>query len=717
MKYDEHFRNKLYGGVIGKYIGVMHGAEIESWTYEQIKDVFGEIKQYPVRFNNFCSDDDLNGPLFYMRVLQDFGTSNISERQMGHTLLNYVGERHGFFWWGGYGTSTEETAYWNLLNGIEPPLSGSIEQNGKITAEQIGGQIFSDCWGLLCPGDPARAAHFAKMMSSVSHDGNGIYGGQFVVAAIASAFTSENVEQIIESALSVISADCEYALMVRDVVTQSKKNEGDFRKTFHFVKEKYGYQNYGGVCHIIPNAAVMVLSLIHGAGDFSDTLNICNMCGWDTDCNVGNIGTIMGVFTGAEKIPSQWTESLSDFLCASSVLGCLNIQTLSQQALQLMKLSHNLYGVEPEPYFAELFAKTEGKHFHFEFPGALHAIRVRASRNQKVLLTNTKEEAAGGERSLKVIAPYLHKGESVQVYFKSYYVPQDFQDSRYDPDFSPIVYPGDKITVMIKASNSSQQMTVCPFIRDRITGQYIKLEKAALHLSDPLQNTQNDKFQKLEFQIPTYEDILIEEIGWEFYAPIDNNMGPFTVFLDDVEIIQNPNYMIHFDKLPMERWNVLHTCVAGLTWLRGKVELEDGWLAVSGCSAPAEAYTGEIHWKNYRFQSIIRPGKGDTHRILFRVQGAMRCYAAGFMKDNRLVLWKKEKDYRVLCQCPFTWEPNKEYKLTVEVNGNKTVIYVNDHAYLEWEDKENAYNEGCIGFGTEGSSRTFFKEYEICMLE
>lgn len=39
MKYDEHFRNKLYGGVIGKYIGVMHGAEIESWTYEQIKDV------------------------------------------------------------------------------------------------------------------------------------------------------------------------------------------------------------------------------------------------------------------------------------------------------------------------------------------------------------------------------------------------------------------------------------------------------------------------------------------------------------------------------------------------------------------------------------------------------------------------------------------------------------------------------------------------------
>lgn len=143
------------------------------------------------------------------------------------------------------------------------------------------------------------------------------------------------------------------------------------------------------------------------------------------------------------------------------------------------------------------------------------------------------------------------------------------------------------------------------------------------------------------------------------YAPIDNNMGPFTVFLDDVEIIQNPNYMIHFDKLPMERWNVLHTCVAGLTWLRGKVELEDGWLAVSGCSAPAEAYTGEIHWKNYRFQSIIRPGKGDTHRILFRVQGAMRCYAAGFMKDNRLVLWKKRK---IIVCCANVHSPGNQTK-------------------------------------------------------
>ena len=50
--------------------------------------------------------------------------------------------------------------------------SGSIEQNGKTTAEQIGGQIFIDTWGLVSPGNPEQAAHYAKIAASVTHDGN-----------------------------------------------------------------------------------------------------------------------------------------------------------------------------------------------------------------------------------------------------------------------------------------------------------------------------------------------------------------------------------------------------------------------------------------------------------------------------------------------------------------------------------------------------------------
>ena len=75
----------------------------------------------------------------------------------------------GMYWWGGYGISAEHTAYENLRAGVEAPRCGSIEMNGEELAQQIGGQIFSDAWGLVCPGDPETAARLAGIVSSVSH--------------------------------------------------------------------------------------------------------------------------------------------------------------------------------------------------------------------------------------------------------------------------------------------------------------------------------------------------------------------------------------------------------------------------------------------------------------------------------------------------------------------------------------------------------------------
>jgi hypothetical protein len=90
--------------------------------------------------------------------------------------------------------------------------------------------------------------------------------------------------------------------MTREVIKFYKSNPDNWRDCFKFIKDNFGYDRYPGACHIIPNSAVIVLSLLYGDGDFSKTINICNMCGWDTDCNVGNAGTIMGVYVGLEGI-------------------------------------------------------------------------------------------------------------------------------------------------------------------------------------------------------------------------------------------------------------------------------------------------------------------------------------------------------------------------------------------------------------------------------
>ncbi len=321
-KIPENYLERVYAGWLGKIVGIRLGAAIEGWTYEKIQRVFGEIWDYPASYKNFAADDDSNGPLCLIRALEECeDLAQFSAQDVGNALLNYAPFEHGFFWWGGYGVSTEHTAYLNLWAGIPAPRSGSIQQNGATMAEQIGGQIFIDPWGLVSPGNPAQAASLAKKAASVTHDGNGVWGGVFVACAISLAFTEPDLQKVLEKALAFLPEDCAYAQVVRAVRAFYREHPEDWRACFRYIQENFGYDKYPGNCHILPNAAVMVLSLLYGEGDFTRTLCICTMCGWDTDCNVGNIGCILGVHCGVQGIDApKWREPINDFLACSCTI-------------------------------------------------------------------------------------------------------------------------------------------------------------------------------------------------------------------------------------------------------------------------------------------------------------------------------------------------------------------------------------------------------------
>ena len=243
----EAYIEKIYAGWLGKIVGIRFGAPVESWTYEKIRDLYGELHDYPVDYGNFAADDDSNGPLFFLRALEDKNPeSDLTAGDVGDALLNYAPFEHGFFWWGGYGRSTEHTAYLNLRSGIPAPRSGSIAQNGSTVAEQIGGQIFIDTWGLVSPGNPDQAARFAEEAASVTHDRNGISGGIFVACCIACAFEETDIPTIIQKALSYIPEDCEYARAVRAVEQYHKAHPDHWRDCFHYIQKNWGYAKYPG---------------------------------------------------------------------------------------------------------------------------------------------------------------------------------------------------------------------------------------------------------------------------------------------------------------------------------------------------------------------------------------------------------------------------------------------------------------------------------------
>ena len=56
---------------------------------------------------------------------------------------------------------------------------------------------------------------------------------------------------------------------------------------------------------------------------------------WDTDCNAGNVGAIVGTLSGAGTIPKQWKDPLNDEFSIRNFYGklpeVLNIRDIAER--------------------------------------------------------------------------------------------------------------------------------------------------------------------------------------------------------------------------------------------------------------------------------------------------------------------------------------------------------------------------------------------------
>jgi hypothetical protein len=89
----ENYLEKIYSGFLGMNIGIRLGAPVEPsiWTYERIVDTYGNITGYIKDFINFGADDDVNGPVFFLRALYDDGIhEKLNPEHIANVWLNYA---------------------------------------------------------------------------------------------------------------------------------------------------------------------------------------------------------------------------------------------------------------------------------------------------------------------------------------------------------------------------------------------------------------------------------------------------------------------------------------------------------------------------------------------------------------------------------------------------------------------------------------------------
>ncbi|QMV00992.1 ADP-ribosylglycohydrolase family protein [Devosia sp. D6-9] len=687
---------RIYSGFIGKAIGVRLGAPVEPtiWSYDRIRNTYGEITQYLRDFKNFAADDDTNGPVYFIRALRDYGLGATAE-DVGKTWLNYAAEEHGMYWWGGFGVSTEHTAYRNLRAGIPAPQSGSIAQNGTTVAEQIGGQIFIDSWGWVHPGEPQKAADASARAASVAHDGEGLNGARFCAAAIAAAFVSKTIEEVIEAGLATISPDSLYAKVCRAVLAHYAAHPDDWRSCRDMLTADWGYDRYPGVCHIIPNAGITMMGLIYGRGDLPRTVEIATMGGWDTDCNAGNAGAIVGTLQQVQPGWDKYRKPINDFVIASGILGTVNVVDIPSFARELTVLALRLQGKEAPALWVEDFERR-GVRFDFDAPGATHAFRTEPF-NQISVKGSSERHTDAAKGSLEIQLDRLERGQGGRIFWKPFYRRSDFDDERYRPMFTPLADDGQqvKFKLWLDPWNGDGNLRVAPYVRRAMSGTIQEI--GAWHVPS------SEGWQDYEFTIPDGNGEAIDEIGIlvEYFGRL-KFLG--RLFLSEFSVSGKGNVVIDPAK-EVQEWGG----ITRFTWNRGHWTLQEGRIHAH-TAGDADAWTGNAYLRDATIKADLMPLSGASHLVSARVQGTSRFYAAGF-QDGEAVILREDHGTKVLASVPFKPEFGKNYAVEFKVEGDKLTLTVDGKQLATAQDSQFKYGMAGLRIATAG--RMSIGKFEI----
>ena len=678
MTIPSDYTERVYAGVLGKLIGVYLGRPFEGWSYEVLSEQFGEINYYVHEHLDvplIVTDDDISGTFTFLRALPDYGNSReISAAQIGQSWLNYIVEERTILWWGGMGNSTEHTAYLRLKEGISAPESGSMALNGQVVAEQIGAQIFIDGWAMVAPGDPELAADLARRAASVAHDGVAIHGAQVLAAMEAQAFVETDIQKLIDTGLSVIPADSLIRKMIDQIREWHAAHGDDWRATREQIAANFGYDKFGGNCHMVPNHALIIHSLLHGDDSFQKSLMIVNTSGWDTDCNSGNVGCLLGIKNGLAGLEDgpDFRGPVSDRLYLPTADGGRAITDAVTESLHVANVGRALFQ-------APLHTPKNGARYHFELPGSVQGFMADESVDSRGTLTleNVPGHSQTGSRSLALQFDGVATGRPARAATPTFIPSREtadyFEQRGYALLASPSIYPGQTVSAELEAASTNERAVgVSLYLRRfRSTDDELTLEAGPGHR---LQPGERHTFS-WTLEGAGYEPIA--EIGVAVHS---GERTDGTIYLDYLTWTGEPEVTFSRPDTPLDRrrWDKSIPLMWRRAWVDG-VDGYDSWWPESfrlvQNSGRGLLMTGTREWRDYQVESEITLHLCNTAGVAARVQGMRRYYALLLCRteEGRGVarLIRALDGDTVLDEADFTWDFGESHVFSLLVEGDR----------------------------------------------
>lgn len=304
-------KDKIMGGWAGQTIGVTFGGPTEFrfngtyiQDYQQIKWYDGYIRE--TMEANQGLYDDIYMDLTFVEVFEKHGLdAPVEAFARAYANADYM------LW------HANQAGRYNILHRIPPPHSGHWVNNPH--ADCIDYQIEADFAGLMSPGMPNAASKISDKVGHIMNYGDGWYGGVYVGAMYALAFTTDDVNIVVREALQTIPSEARFHRVISDVIRWHEQYPEDWKQNWFEIQKKYS-EDIGcpdGVFAAFNidatiNAAYVVLGLLYGEGDFSRTLEISTRAGQDSDCNPSTAGGVLGTILGYDKIPTRWKTGLAE---------------------------------------------------------------------------------------------------------------------------------------------------------------------------------------------------------------------------------------------------------------------------------------------------------------------------------------------------------------------------------------------------------------------
>jgi len=222
----------------------------------------------------------------------DFTTQDVVDMWLKHVATEDELKRGGV---------SEVEACNNLRKGLRPPLTGKY--NAYYMSD--GAAMRSGPIGIVCAGDPERAANLAQIDASISHYQDGVWGAQAVAVAVSLAMVDATMEEICDAVLHTIPKDSWFYHNLTRALQIVKEANGDIADAWMPLHYELFSTHRSTVAEAIPE---VFGSLMLEHSSFKSGLILAGNFGRDADTIGAIAGAILGAKYGTKNIPEKWLE-------------------------------------------------------------------------------------------------------------------------------------------------------------------------------------------------------------------------------------------------------------------------------------------------------------------------------------------------------------------------------------------------------------------------